>query len=228
MLHGLLSATGATVGGPQRRDWLDVVCGPNDELTLVLMDLSTREPTSDELARRLLRTTARGLAERTPLHAVMLDLVRVLFDAPGAVLGATLLRVSAAAASCELTTAGMPPLACIHGSGHVSVHSTSAPSLTSATTVPPPVEVAPLIWGCTWMAASDGFTAGSAHPELVRRLALALQLPDRGLGLSRQAPQLLEPLLARRLPGHLVHDDATLLLLGADPETRLSPQRSSP
>ena len=45
-----------------------------------------------------------------------------------------------------------------------------------AANLPPPVEVVPLVWGSTWMAVSDGFTAGSG--------GLGLGASTGGLGLG--------------------------------------------
>jgi hypothetical protein len=82
--------------------------------------------------------------------------------------------------------------------------------------------VVPLVWGSTWLAVSDGFTSGSDHPEVVRRLAEELELNERGLTLSGHTPDGLYDLLAGRLTdsGRFSRDDATLVLVGADPHAR--------
>jgi hypothetical protein len=149
----------------------------------------------------------------------MLDLVRSLFEYPGTELRVTLLRCSVADARAEIATAGMPPLACVAPRGDVEVHGSPTPPLTATTRVPPAVETVPLVWGSTWMIVSDGFTAGSDHPDLVRRLALDLDLAEHGLTLARQAPDSLYDLLASRLTdsGRFSRDDATLVLVAADP-----------
>jgi hypothetical protein len=218
----LLRFTGDTLEGPRETDLFDIVSGPGGDVGVVLLDVNTRHGNPGDVGRAVLAKAARGINERTPLHAVMLDLVRTLFEFPGTELRVTLVRCSIADARAEVTTAGMPPLACVHPDGHISVHSTSSPPLTSTSTVPPPVEVVPLIWGSTWLAVSDGFTAGSDHPDVVRRLALDLELPTRGLALSGQTPDALYDLLASRVSesGRFSRDDATLVLIGADPNTR--------
>ena len=48
-----------------------------------------------------------------------------------------------------------------------------------------------LVWGSTWMVVSDGFTSGSDHPDVVRRLAQDLELPQHGLALSGRTPDAL-------------------------------------
>lgn len=220
--RGLLRITGDTLEGPRETDHFDIVSCPGGDVGVVLLDLSTRHPNPSEVGRALLAKAARGVGERTPLHAVMLDLVRALFEFPGAELRATLWRCSVADARVEVTTAGMPPLACARIDGQVTTHGNSSPPLTSTTRLPPPVEVVPLIWSTTWLAVSDGFTSGSDHPEAVRRLALDLDLPKRGLALSGQSPDALYDLLVSQVSelGRFSRDDATLVLIGADPNAR--------
>lgn len=222
--RGLLRITGDTLEGPRETDSFDIIAGPGGEVGVVLLDLQTRHPQPVEVGQALLRKAARGFADRTPLHAMMLDLVRALFEFSGTELRATLMRLSVAEARAEVTTAGMPPLACVHPGGTITVHAASSPPLTSTTTMPPPVEVVPLIWGSTWLLVSDGFTAGSDHPDVVRRLAQDLELDKNGLTLSGESPDSLYDLLASLVSesGRFARDDATLVLIGADPNARFS------
>jgi hypothetical protein len=220
--RSLLRITGDTLEGPRETDLFDVVTGPAGDVGVVLLDLQTRHAEPAVVGRAILAKAARGFQERTPLHAVMLDLVRTLFEYPGTELRVTLMRCAVADARAEVTTAGMPPLACVHPGGHITVHSSSSPPLVSTTTVPPPVEVVPLVFGSTWMVVSDGFTSGSDHPDVVRRLAQDLELAENGLALSAQTPDSLYDLLASRVSesGRFARDDATLVLIGADPTAR--------
>jgi hypothetical protein len=220
--RGLLRITGDTLEGPRETDSFDIVTGPGGEVGVVVLDLTTRHAQPAEVSQALLRKAARGFAERTPLHALMLDLVRTLFEYAGSELRVTLMRCSVAEARAEITTAGMPPLACVQPGGTITVHPAPSPPLTSTTTVPPPVEVVPLVWGSTWMIVSDGFTSGSDHPDVVRRLARDLELHEKGLALSGQTPDALYDLLATRVSesGRFARDDATLVLIGADPNAR--------
>jgi hypothetical protein len=220
--RGLLRITGDTLEGPRETDLFDIVSGPAGDVGVVLLDVNTRHGEPREIGHALMDKATRGIHERTPLHAVMLDLVRTLFEYPGTELRVSLMRCSVAEARAEITTAGMPPLACINPGGTITVHSVASPPLTSTTRVPPPIEVVPLVWGSTWLIVSDGFTSGSDHPELVRRLALDLELPEKGLELSGQSPDALYDLLASRVSesGRFARDDATLVLIGADPSAR--------
>lgn len=220
--RGLLRITGETLEGPRESDLFDVVSGPAGDVGVVLLDLQTRHPEPNVVGLALLSKAALGFRDRTPLHAMMLDLVRTLFEYPGTELRVTLMRCSVADARAEITTAGMPPLACVHPGGHIAVHSTSSPPLVSTTSVPPPIEVVPLVFGSTWMLVSDGFTSGSDHPDVVRRLAQDLDLAHQGLALSAQTPDSLYDLLASRVSesGRFARDDATLVLIGADPNAR--------
>jgi serine phosphatase RsbU (regulator of sigma subunit) len=220
--RGLLRITGDTLEGPRESDYFDIVPGTGGDVGIVLLDVSCRRLEPSQVGQVLLSTAARGFAEGTPLHAIMLDLVRALFEFPGTELRVTLMRCSVAEARAEITSAGMPPVACVHPGGDITVHPPASPPLTSTTTVPPPVEVVPLIWGSTWMAVSDGFTAGSHHPDVVKQLAHDLQLHEHGLALSGQTPDSLYDLLASQVSesGRFTRDDATLVLIGADPSAR--------
>jgi Stage II sporulation protein E (SpoIIE) len=220
--RGLLRITGDTLQGPRESDWFDIVSAPGGDVGVVLLDLATRHPSPADVGRVLLAKAARSFVEGAPLHVIALDLVRALFEYPGSELRVTLVRYSTTAARVELVTAGMPPLACAHPDGHVWIHGSSSPPLTSTTLLPPPVEVVPLVWGTTWLAVSDGFTAGSDHPDVVRRLALDLELAQRGLSLSGETADSLYELLATRVAelGRFTRDDATLVLVGADPHAR--------
>lgn len=220
--RGLLRITGDTLEGPRESDYFDVVSGPGGDVGIVLLDVSCRQLKPGKVGPVLLSIAARGFAEGTPLHALMLDLVRALFEFPGTELRVTLMRCSVAEARAEITSAGMPPVACVHPGGDITVHPPAAPPLTSTTTVPPPVEVVPLIWGSTWLAVTDGFTAGSDHPDVVKRLARDLELQEHGLALSGRTPDSLYDLLASRVSesGRFARDDATLVLIGADPSAR--------
>lgn len=219
---GLLRITGDTLEGPRESDCFDIVSGPGGDVGVVLLDVHTRHGEPGQAAQQLLRKAARGIAERTPLHAIMLDLVRTLLEFPGTELRVTIMRCSATEARAEVTTAGMPPVVCVHPGGHLTAHAVSSPPLTAMTTIPPSVEVVPLVWGSTWMAVSDGFTAGSDHPDVVKRLASDLELHQNGLALSGQTPDALYDLLASRVSesGRFSRDDATLVLIGADPHAR--------
>ena len=220
--RGMLRITGDTLEGPRATDLFDVITAPGGDVGIALLDLQTRHSEPVAVGRTLLARAGRALQERTPLHAIILDLVRTLFEYPGTELRATLMRCSVADARVEITMAGMPPVACVHPDGHVMVHSVASAPLVSTTSVPPPVEIVPLVFGSVWMAVSDGFTAGSQEPDAVRRLAQDLKLAENGLALSRQAPDSLYDLLASQLSdsGRFSRDDATLLLLGADPSAR--------
>lgn len=217
--RSLLNVTGDTLEGPRETDLFDVVTGPGGDVGVVILDLNTRHSDPKVIGRDLLSKASRGFQERTPLHAVMLDLVRSLFEYPGTELRVTLLRCSVTDARAEIATAGMPPLACVASTGEIAIHSSGSPPLTATTRVPPAVETVPLVWGSTWLLVSDGFTAGSDHPDLVRRLATDLDLAEHGLTLARQAPDALYDLLASRLTdsGRFSRDDATLVLVAADP-----------
>jgi hypothetical protein len=225
---GQLRVTAAQLEGRKRSDAFDVTVSGKRELGLVLLDLqgsALEKPTIElgELRQGLVRVAARGLSEGTPLHAILLDLVRKLLESPLSQLGVTLFRCSPLDARVEITTAGMPPVACAHSNGRVTLHGVTAPALTALTHAPAPVEVAPLVWGSSWLVASDGFSSDSDGKSVVQRLASELDLASVGLALSQEPPQALGGLVAQ-LPSTATRsnrDDATLLLVAADPSGRL-------
>lgn len=225
---GQLRVTATQLEGRRPSDAFDVTSSRGRELGVVLLDLRSsvlEKPKLElgELRRALTALAARGLQEGTPLHAIMLDLVRKLFASPLSQLGVTLLRYSAVTAQVEIATAGMPPVGCAHPNGRVTLHGVAAPALTALTPTPAPVELAPLVWGSTWLAASDGFGPGSTSESVTEQLASQLDLGSVGLLLSREEPEKLE-LLVRKLPACATRsdrDDATLVLISADPSARL-------
>ena len=222
---GLLRVTGVTLDGPRPSDFFYITSGPAGDVGVTLLDLQLHPIDASlpsEVARSLAGKAAQGFRERTPLHAIMLDLSRALLEHPAARLRVTLIRCSAADARSEVTTAGMPPLACVHPGGRVTLHGIASQPLSRATTAPPPVEVVPLVWGSTWLALSDGFSGDTEHADSVRQLARQLELGDEGLLLSQQTPATLKNLIASRLSASArnAHDDATLVLIAADPSAR--------
>jgi hypothetical protein len=225
---GQLRVTAAQLEGRKRSDAFDLTVSRGRELGLVLLDLrgsALEKPRVElaELRQALAAVAILGLREGTPLHAILLDLVRKLFESPLSQLGVTLMRCSALEARVEIATAGMPPVACTHPSGRITLHGVAVPPITALTHSPAPVELAPLVWGATWLVASDGFGQGSDPGNLVERLARQLDLASVGLALSQEPPDTLRALLTR-LPATEARsdrDDATLVLLSADPSGRL-------
>jgi hypothetical protein len=226
---GQLRVTAAQLEGRKRSDSFHLTVIPTRSVGIVLLDLrvSALEPKpKPELARLrsdLTNLAIEGLCEGTPLHAIVLDLVRKLFESPLSQLGATLIRCSPIDARVEIMTAGMPPVVCAEASGQVTLHGKPAPPLTALSHAPPPVEQAPLIWGSSWLASSDGFSANDDQAQLMERLAGELDLSSAGLSLSQESPAALRDLLTK-LPctsGRSERDDATLVLLAADPSARL-------
>ena len=222
---GLFHVTGAILEGQRRTDLLDVTSGPGGDLGVVILDLravGSAETEVDKLARSLAGLAAQGFRERTPLHAIMLDLARGLLGAPTSELGVTLIRGSAADARVEVATAGMPPVACVHPDRRVTLHAVAAPPLTSLSGGPPPIEVVPLTWGCTWLAISDGFSPSADQAAVVQLLAQELELADEGAALSQLPPHALRGLLEARALAHnrLSRDDASLLLISANLSAR--------
>jgi hypothetical protein len=221
---GLVRVTGATVDGQRPTDRFDITSGPAGDVGITLLDLRLRQGEPDEIARIVAGHATQGFRERTPLHAIMLDLSRALIRHAVLDLRVTLIRCSAADARVEVTTAGMPPVACAHPDGHITLHGVASTALTASTIAPPPVEMVPLVWGATWLALSDGFTsqADTDHAAMMQRLARQLSLAEEGLLLSQQSPETLRPLLNDLISAsdRSRRDDATVILLAADPSAR--------
>jgi hypothetical protein len=226
---GQLRASAAQLEGRRRSDAFDLTIAPGRELGLALIDLRTspleaksqRDP--GQLRDALLKLAIHGLREGTPLHAILLDLVRKLFESPLSQLGVTLMRCSAVDARMELTTVGMPRVACAHANGKLTLHGVETPPLTALTHSAAPVELTALPWGSTWLAASDGFSNDSTQSGVIERLTHELDLTSVGLSLCQESPESLRELLVK-LPlvaARPERDDATLVLLAADPSARL-------
>jgi hypothetical protein len=220
-----LRVTGVTLEGPRPSDFFDVTSGPGGDVGVTLLDLLLHPIDGSapaEVARSIAGIAAQGFRERTPLHAIVLDLTRALLEHPAARLRVTLLRFSPTDARVEVTTAGMPPIACALPGGRVTLHGVASQPLSRVSSAPPPVEIVPLIWGSTWLALSDGFSHDSDHASAARELAHQLELGDEGLRLSQRAPDRLKEHLPNGLPSlsRNAHEDATLVLIAADPSAR--------
>ncbi|HYP91042.1 MAG TPA: SpoIIE family protein phosphatase [Polyangiaceae bacterium] len=219
--QGLFRVSGVVLEGERHTDLLDVTSGPAGDLGVVVLDLSTPD-SPEKLARSLAGIAARGFREQTPLHAVMLDLARGLLESGPSALRVTLLRCSAADARVEVTTAGMPPVACAHRDRHVTLHGLPAPPLTASSMTPPAVEFVPLTWGSSWLVSSDGFSDDLEPLAVVRRLAEELHLADDGAALAQLPPHALRGLLETRTfaATRPTLDDASVVVLVADPSAR--------
>jgi len=226
---GQLHVTASQLEGRRRTDSLVVTTAAGRELGVALLDLRASALDTkpklevNELRAALTDLASRGLRDGTPLHAIQLDLVRKLMESPLSQLGVTLLRWSAAQARVEISTAGMPPVACAHPNGHVSLHGIATPPLTALSHAPAPIELSPLDWGATWLVVSDGFDANRAQASWVEQLASELDLASVGVELSQETPAALSDLLAklRSAAARSERDDATLVLVSADGNARL-------
>lgn len=226
---GPLHVNAARLEGRRPSDTFDVTLGPGRDVSLVLLELrgspleAKAKAELSELREELKRLALAGLREGTPLHAISLDLVRKLFDSPLSQLGATLMRCSASRARVEVLTAGMPPVVCAHADGSITLHGAAITApLTALTHAPAPVELAPLVWGSTWLATSNGFGPSAEPRVLVEQLARELELGRTGTSLSRESPRALRELISQ-LPGaarRSERDDASLVLVTADPSAR--------
>jgi hypothetical protein len=216
MTHGLLRVTGVTLPGPRETDSFDIAAAPGGDVSLALLDVETKAWETRSTPSALLDRAMRGLAERTPLQVVMLDLARELLGFPAPLLRVTLMRCSAASARVEVTTAGMPPVVCIGPDGTVALHAGPWPALKAASPAPPPVEVVPLVWGSTWCLLSDGFTSGATDAERTHHVARELALPARAAALSSRSPAG----LCEAFPA-VEGADRTCVLLAADTPSRL-------
>lgn len=166
-----------------------------------------------------LRAARVALLERAALEDVA-RAVEAEADRGGFEIGLVVVRVSQTDARVEVLNAGLSPVACAMR-GRTVLHAARSDVLGRGESAHP-FEVVPLIWGSTWMIGSPGLTGGSLLAEATRDLCERLELGTRGAELASGSPRKLVEALIARSPeaSRLTRDDATIVLLSADPHVR--------
>jgi hypothetical protein len=217
----MLRASGETLEGPRPSDLFDLVIDAQGDLTLVLIDLHAGADTPGSQLGNAMRKAREALEAREPLHAVVSALELYFAEHPGLEAGISLLRFSQATSRVEILNAGMPPIAHLAPGAHFSLHAALSSPIGRKVGEVHAYELVPLIWGGVWLIASDGFTAGSLDPEPLRELAAKLDLAGSGRALSAQNSEgFYDKLLAAVPRARFLRDDATLVVVCADPNSR--------
>jgi Stage II sporulation protein E (SpoIIE) len=218
----MLRATGDTLGGLRRSDAFDIVLDGRSRVTgLVVQDRSgdgAQRPLLDDVWR-VARIALLGLA---PLHELVAAVVAETARSEYAEIGLAMVRVSQTDSRVEVLNAGMPPIACATPT-RTFLHPALSSAIGHRDARDHAYEVVPLIWGSTWLLGSPGLTSGSLAPEAVRTLCERLELGIMGIELAGSSPDVLRDRLLARHPeaSGLASDDATLIVIGADPHARL-------
>lgn len=217
----MLRAAGDTVRGPRPTDSLSLFVDQQGDLVVLLLDLQTPLADSDLLGSSLMSEAREALDKHAALHSVVGALEMQLGARPGVEVGLLVLRVSQRDARVELLNAGMPPVASAGPGERVSVHPALSDALGRRVGDVHPYELVPLAWGSTWLAVSDGALNGSFDPEGVRVLCSQLGLTEGDLPLSTAASVGQYDAFRALLPAApFRRDDATLVLVSADPQMR--------
>lgn len=194
--------------------------GRGDVTGLLVQDPAGRNVKRPPL-RGALRSARKPLLASAPLQEVVSAVVAEASSA-GFEIGVGLVRISQSESRVEILNAGMPPIAC-STEQRVFVYSPRSRAVGRDDDQGHPYEVVPLVWGSTWLLASSGLTGGSLLPDPVQHLCERLELRTRGLELATQTPDELRDTLIARNPDsrRCARDDATLVLIAADPHARL-------
>jgi len=213
----MLRVSGETIEGPRPSDRFDVFTDAMGDLVLVLLDVRSASDTSATLIASLMGELRSALEDHEPLHLVVNELEMQLAVRPGVEAGAIILRVSQRDARVELLNAGMPPLAQAVPGGTLDLHPALSNAIGRRVGEVHPYEVVPLVWGATWLALSDGMTAGSLDAGAVRDLCEKLALEENGAELAAATRARVYDALQEALPAtRFSRDDATCVFVATD------------
>jgi hypothetical protein len=221
LLHGMLRANAETIEGPRPCDWFDVFVDDQSNLVVLLMDVIGSAESGDDFPELLFRETRTALSRHDPLHTVISGLEMQLATHPGTEAGLSILRISQRDAKVELLNAGMPAIASAGPGGRLDLYPALSNPVGRRVGEVHPYELVPLVWGGTWLTVSDGMIGGSLDSDPIAALCVKLALADQGLSLAAASSErLYDALLAQLSAGRFVRDDATAVIIGADPDAR--------
>ncbi len=217
----MLRASAETIEGPRPSDWFDVFVDDRGDLVVLLMDIHSSAESTDAFVVALLKETRAGLRLHEPLHAVVNGLEMQLAAHPGVEAGLIILRVSQRDARVELLNAGMPAIANACPGGRLDLYPALSGPVGRRVGEVHAYELVPLVWGGTWLAASDGMLNGSLDTENVAALCAKLDLAGQGLALaSSSSDELYDAFQGLLTQTRFLRDDATGVLVAADAVTR--------
>lgn len=213
----MLRVSGETIEGPRPSDLFDVFTDGAGDLVLVLLDVRSMADSSASFLGSLLHGLRAALEEHEPLHLVVNELEMQLATRPGIEAAAIILRISQRDARVELLNAGMPPLALALPGGELALHPQLSGPIGRRIGEVHPYEVVPLVWGSTWLALSDGMTAGALDTSAVEQLCEKLELSSSGMQLAAASREGVYDALQAALPAsRFSRDDATCVFVAAD------------
>jgi len=220
----MLRASGETIEGPRRSDWFDVFVDEHGDLVLLLLDLRSSAESPQEFLAGLVQTTKTALQRHEPLHTVVGELEMLLAVHPGVEAGLLILRLSQQDAKVELLNAGMPTVVNTSPGARLDFYSAQSSPVGRRVGEVHPYELVPLRWGGTWLAVSDGMLNGCLDEESVAALCIKLDLSNRGVSLAQASREDLydafRGVLATLATARFLRDDATCVLIAADPAAR--------
>ncbi|MEO8905448.1 MAG: hypothetical protein ABI488_23285 [Polyangiaceae bacterium] len=217
----MLRASGETIEGPRPSDSFNVFVDREGDLVVLLMDIQTPLEASDGFLNSLMREAEEALREHAPLHSVVSGLEMHLAARPGVEAGLIVVRLSQRDAKVEVLNAGMPAIANAGPGEHVTLHPALSSAVGKRVGEVHPYELVTLAWGSTWLAVSDGVLNGSLDAENVQALCSKLGLSERGFALTTATSDQRYDAFQAVLPAaRFLRDDATFVLVSADPKTR--------
>jgi len=217
----MLRASGETVDGPRPSDWFDVFVDECGNLVLALLDVRSSAESPPSFLSGLLEGVKTALQRNDALHTVVADLEMQLAIHPGSEVGLLVLRVSQQDAKVELLNAGMPPVVNTSPGGRLDFYPAQSSAVGRRVGEVHPYELIPLRWGGTWLAISDGMLSGASDEESVATLCGKLDLENRAMLLAQMsAEDLYDAFQAALSAGRFLRDDATGVLIAADPGAR--------
>jgi len=220
-LVGLLSASAETIEGPRPCDWFDVFVDRQGELVVLLVDAQSGTDSWGGFVTTAIQETRAALLEAEALHTVVNALELQLAAQPSLEVGLLILRFSERDAKVELLNAGMPPVANAGPGARLELYPARSGPVGRRVGEVHPYELLPLTWGGSWLALSDGMLDGSLESDAVATLCAKLDLSARGLALSQSSSEELYDALQSQLSStRFLRDDATGVLIGADPGAR--------
>jgi hypothetical protein len=217
----MLRASGETIDGPRPSDWFDVFVDERGNLVLVMLDVRSSAESPPSFLAGLLECTKTALQRNDALHTVVADLEMQLATHPGTEAGLLVLRISQQDAKVELLNAGMPAVVNTSPGGQLDLYPAQSSAVGRRVGEVHPYELIPLRWGGTWFAVSDGMLNGALDEESITTLCGKLDLENHAMLLAQaSAEDLYDAFQAALSAGRFLRDDATGVLITADPGAR--------
>ncbi|HEY2404365.1 MAG TPA: SpoIIE family protein phosphatase [Polyangiaceae bacterium] len=216
----MLRVSGETLEGPRPSDLFEVVVDSQGDLTLVLLDVHAPGDSSERALCQAMDRVREALEAREPLHSAVTNLELSFAEWPGREAGIGLLRFSQASSRVEILNAGMPPIMHVVPGGHVTMHHALSTPVGRRVGEVHAYELVPLIWSGVWLIASDGFTNGSLDADPMRELSAKLAIVECGLELSAHTSAEFYDRLLQVPRARFLRDDATAIVVFADPKSR--------